>query len=267
MHDSGLAPNESLLRVLAITQGLWGERIADNIAARAPLDWVVQSWKAPRVLPPVIDEPEEILPSVLPPSDLILALGEVAGAAQLIPEIARLSGARAVVAPIDRHESVPAGLVAQLRRWLDDMGVASVFPKPFCSLTETSYNRTPLVTTYDDPIIRRFARHFGRPQFRATVEGRRILRLEVVREAACGCARHVAEGLVGCDVDQAIEAAGMLHHHFPCLASMNKDPDYLDTLMHVSGHFLQDAVKEEIRAHLTPVPYLRPSNLVDQEQA
>jgi hypothetical protein len=48
---------------------------------------------------------------------------------------------------------------------------------------------------------------------------------------------------------------------------MNKDPDYLDTLMHVSGHFLQDAVKEEIRAHLSPVPYLRPSNLVEQEQS
>jgi hypothetical protein len=30
--------------------------------------------------------------------------------------------------------------------------------------------------------------------------------------------------LIGLPVDQAVEAAGMLHHHFPCLASMNKDP-------------------------------------------
>lgn len=267
MRDSGLEPNETSLRILAITQGLWGERIAENLAAHAPSDWVVRSWGAPRALPPVIDDPEELLPADLPASDLVLALGEVSGAAQLIPDVVRKTGARAVIAPIDRNESLPPGLVRQLRGWLEGMGVAAAFPKPFCSLTETSCNRTPLVTPVDDPLIRRFARSFGRPQFRVQVEGKHIARLEVVRDAACGCARHVAEGLAGCPVDEAIEKAGMLHHHFPCLASMNKDPDYLDTLMHVSGHFLQDAVKEEVRSHLTPVAYLRPSNLVDQEPA
>jgi hypothetical protein len=266
MQDSGAESTQSDLHLLAITQGLWGERIAENIGAHAPTDWVVRSWKAPRVLPLVVDDPEELVPAGLPASDLILALGEVAGAAQLVPEVARRTGARAVIAPIDRNESLPPGLVTQLRAWLDDMGIASAFPKPFCSLTETSYNRTPLVTAYDDPIIRRFARHFGRPQFRARLEGQVIRDLEVVRDAACGCARHVAEGLAGCPVDRAVEEAGMLHHHFPCLASMNKDPDYLDTLMHVSGHFLQDAVKDEIRSALTPIAYLRPSNFVDQEQ-
>jgi hypothetical protein len=266
MPDSGLAPNESLLRILAVTQGLWGERIAENIKAHAPSDWEVRSWSAPRALPPVLDDPEELLPDDLPAADLILALGEVSAAAQLIPDIVRRTGARAVIAPIDRNESLPPGLVTQLRGWLEGLGVASAFPKPFCSLTETSYNRTPLVTTYEDPLIRRFARVFGRPAFKAAVEGREIVHLEVVRDAACGCARHVAEGLKGCLVDRAVEAAGMLHHHYPCLASMNKDADYLDTLMHVSGHFLQDAVKDEVRSHLTPVAYLRPSNLVDQEQ-
>jgi len=44
---------------------------------------------------------------------------------------------------------------------------------------------------------------------------------------------------------------------------MNKDSDYFDTLMHVSGDHLRDAVKDEIRPHLTPVPYLRPSGRVD----
>jgi hypothetical protein len=263
MQESAFAPNESPLRVLAVTQGLWGERIASNVAAHAPSDWVVRSWSAPRALSPVVDDPEDILPPTLPPSDLILALGEVAGAAQLIPEIARKTGARSVIAPIDRNESLPPGLVGQLRRWLDELGVASVFPKPFCSLTEASHNRTPLVTAHDDPLIRRFARHFGRPQFRATVEGGRILGLEVVRDAACGCARHVAAGLTGCEVDGAVEAAGMLHHHYPCLASMNKDPDYQDTLMHVSGNILKDSLREEIQQHLSLV-YIRPDGHVEQ---
>jgi hypothetical protein len=141
-----------------------------------------------------------------------------------------------------------------------------VFPKPFCSLAEESYNRTPLVAAYQDPTIRAFAAVFGRPKVRIDVEGGAITRVDVLRDSACGCARHVAEGLVGTNVDDAVEAAGLLHHHFPCLASMNKDPDYQDTLMHVSGDFLRDAVKDEIRPHLTPVPYLRPAGHVDASE-
>jgi hypothetical protein len=54
----------------------------------------------------------------------------------------------------------------------------------------------------------------------------------------------------------------MLHHHYPCLASMNKDADYLDTLMHVSGNLLIDAIKDELSAHLATI-YIRPHGLTD----
>lgn len=267
MASEASAPTTSPFRLLAVTQGRWGERIADHLRRHAPSDWAVEAWAAPRLIPPVVDSPEEFLPPTLPAADLVLALGEIPGLAQLIPEVARLTGARAVIAPIDRNESLPPGLAAQLCRWLEAMGVAAAFPKPFCSLTCDSYNRAPRVTTYEDPLIRRFAEHFGRPVFRVAVALGKIERVEVVRDAACGCGRHVAAGLPGTPVDEAVEAAGMLHHHYPCLASMNKDADYCDTLMHVSGHFLQDALKEGIRPHLTPVAYLRPSNLVEQENA
>ena len=40
----------------------------------------------------------------------------------------------------------------------------------------------------------------------------------------------------GVSVDEAEFQAGMLHHQYPCLAGMVKDPDFNDTLMHVSGH-------------------------------
>jgi hypothetical protein len=266
MTDRGLSLGDFPFRVLAVTQALWGERIAANIRAHAPSDWSVESWAAPRLIPPIVDDPETFLPASLPKADLVLALGEVPGLAQLIPDLVRRSGAKAVIAPIDRNESLPPGLAVQLKTWLDAMGVPSVYPKPFCSLTETSCNRTPLAAPYDDPTIRRFAQHFGRPQFKAIVESGRIVHLDVVRDAACGCARLVAAGLVGTSVDESIEKAGMLHHHFPCLASMNQDADYHDTLMHVSGNLLQDALKEEVRTHLTPVAYLRPDNLVEQEK-
>ncbi len=87
----------------------------------------------------------------------------------------------------------------------------------------------------------------------------------VNRDSACGCAQHVAHGLGGQPVDQAEHAAGMLHHHFPCLASMNQDADYADTLMHVSGHALREAVRAEIKDYLEPVAYLRPHGRVNSE--
>lgn len=256
--------SDSPFRILAITQGLWGERIAENITATAPSDWIVETWSAPRLLPPIIDDPEEFLPESFPPHDLILSLGEVGGLIQLIPDIVRMCDAQAVIAPIDRNEAVPTGLARQLEGWLGDMGIPVVLPKPFCSLTETTYNRTPLVREYNDPLIRRFATHYGKPEFRITVEDKKIVEAEVVRDAACGCVAHVAERILGTDVDTAVEEAGMLHHHFPCLASMNKDVDYRDTLMHVSGNIIQDALKDEIRSHLTVV-YLRPGGLSEEE--
>jgi thymidylate synthase len=115
-----------------------------------------------------------------------------------------------------------------------------------------------MATDYDDPLIRRFAEYFGKPSLRVEVAEGKIAEVEVLRDAACGCVRYVAEHLVGTNVDDSVDEAGMLHHHYPCLASMNKDQDYLDTLMHVSGNILQDALKDEVRGHLSPVPYLRP---------
>lgn len=263
MADTARVSDPIALRVLAVTQGQWGERIADNVGRFHPDSWTVTRWAAPRALPVVIDDPEDYLPATLAAADLVLALGETGSVAQLIPDVVRLCGARAVIAPIDRNESLPPGLVAQLRAWLAELGVAAVFPRPFCSLTPASYNRPPVVVAYDDPLIRTFAEHFGMPAFRLALDAERVESVEVLRDTACGCARFVAEGLAGCPLAEAEHQAGMLHHHYPCLASMNQDGDYHDTLMHVSGHILREAVREPVRARLEPEPYLRPHGLVD----
>ncbi len=259
------SPSLPPLALLNITQAQWGERMADNLARFKPAHWTVHRWAAPRALPLVIDDPEEYLPPSLPKVDLVLALGETAGVIQLIPDIVKMTGAKSVLAPIDRNESLPPGLVTQLREWLADLGVAVAFPKPFCSLTETTYNRYPIVVEYHNPVIAQFARFFGAPKFKITVdEGKHVSTVTVERDSVCGCARHVAEGLVGQPVEAAEYEAGMLHHHYPCLASMNQDPDYKDTLMHISGNAVRDAVKEEVAPYLGPTPYFRPAGRVEE---
>jgi hypothetical protein len=250
------------MRILAIITGEYGQRHVDNIRAHGPEEWRVEVWRAPAVLPPIVDYPEDYLPESLPPADLILAFGEHRGVAELIPEAAKMVGARAVIAPVDREEWLPRGLARQLRGWLADIGVACVTPKPLCSLTETHYNVRRHRIEYDDPLIAEFARYFGRPEFRITVDpdARTITQVEVTRDAFCGCARFVAQGLVDLSADEAEEKAGLLHHHYPCLAGMGKDPDFNDTLMHVSGNILKERVGEQVRPY-REIRYVVPGKL------
>ena len=238
------------MRILAIVSGEYGQRHVDNIRAYGPTDWVVEVWRAPSVLPPVIDYPEDYLPDDLPPADLILSFGEHPGVAELLPDIARMTGAQAVVAAVDSEAWLPRGLAWQLRGWLEDRGVVGVTPKPLCSLTETHYSigRRQRIE-HDDPLIAEFARRFGQPDLRITVDPktRCITSVEILRDAVCGCARHVAKGLVGVSADDAEEKAGLLHHHYPCLASMGVDSDYGDTLMHISGNLLRNNVRPQVK--------------------
>jgi hypothetical protein len=190
----------------------------------------------------------------------VLSFAEHRGVAELLPDIAQMTGTQAVIAAIDNEAWLPRGLARQLRGWLEDMGVVCVTPKPLCSLTEHHYDvsrQTHL--EYDHPLIRAFAQHFGRPKLQLTIDpdSRRIIAAEVERDAVCGCARHVAQGLVGTLVDEAEEKAGLLHHHYPCQASMGIDRDYSDTLMHVSGNLLRDNIAAQVKPYKS-VRYLVP---------
>jgi hypothetical protein len=256
------------MRILAIITGEYGQRHVDNIRKHSPREWQVEVWQAPSVLPPIVDYPEDYVPDSLPPADLLLAFGEHKGVAELVLEVAKVTSAKAVIAPVDREEWLPRGLARQLCGWLADIGVTCVTPKPLCSLTETHYNVRRHRVEYGDHehahFISEFARHFGRPDLHITVDPntRAITEVDVVRDAVCSCARFVAQGLVGVAVDDAEEKAGLLHHHYPCLAGMVKDPDFGDTLMHVSGNILKGSVGEQIKPFRT-VRYITPGQRSD----
>ncbi len=258
------------MRILVATQGPYGERIARNLRERAPPGWMVQELALPKGLPALIDDPGEFLPQMLPQADLIVAAGESPGAAQLIPDIATRSCARSVIAPVDNSAWVPQGLANQLKRELADKGVAAVFPKPFCSLTESSYGYRSAAQPYESELISEFARHFGRPKLKITVnpKTRLIERVDVERNSACGSVYHVARGLVGVSADEADPKAGLILHHYPCLCSMNQeqiDDKLYDTIMHVSGYIINEEVAAQVRPFRTPPVYFKPGEYVEDE--
>ena len=254
------------MRILAIINSDYGVRHLNNITQYAPPTWEINQWRAPVYFPVVIDYPEDFIPSELPPSDLILSFAEHKSVAELIPDIAKLTGAKAVVAAIDNENSLPRGLARQLRDWLEKMNVACATPKPLCSLTEKDYWVTRRQRLeYDSSLIAEFAHYFGKPEFSITVDpqSRKITQVKVRRDATCGCARHVAQKLVGLSADEAEYEAGMAHHHYPCLASMGIDIDFGDTLMHVSGNIMKDNVGEQVKDY-KHIQYIAPGSISEE---
>ena len=79
----------------------WGNRIASYISTTAPESWKVECQEMPALNLPVIDNPEAFIPENLSRADLLLALVESTGLAQLIPDIAEEIRAEAVIAPVD----------------------------------------------------------------------------------------------------------------------------------------------------------------------
>lgn len=256
------------MRILVLVTGEYGWRHVEHLRATSPPTWQIEVWQAPKILPPVLDYPEEFLPETLPASDLILALFEVKAANELIPDVARMTGARAVIAPVDSRAWLPVGLARQLCEWLARQGVACVTPRPFCSLTETHINALREKTAYDDPLIREFARHYGQPAFEVEIDpgARRITQVRITRDVCCGCAHFVADKLIGTSVDDAVQDAGLYHHHYPCHASMGIDSQYGDTLMHVSGNLMKDALKDALAPHFQQ-RYIRPAGWVEDSAA
>lgn len=254
------------MNILAIISGEYGLRHVQNIQRHGPKEWKLITWEAPKVLPPIVDYPEDYLPESFAPADLILSFAEHKGVAELLPDIARMTGALGVVAAVDNEAWLPRGLARQLRGWLERRGVVCVTPKPLCSLTEEDFGvKLKERMSYQCEEIAAFAKHFGQPTLDVEVDPdtKQIVKCAVSRDAVCGCARFVAEGLIGVHANEAEEKAGLLHHHFPCMASMQKDIDFnMDTLMHASGHLLRDNVGDQVKPY-KQIRYFRPGNLSD----
>ncbi len=241
------------MRILAGVQGEYGKRIVENLKTCAPGDWVIETLTLPPRLPMVIDEPEDFLPSNIAEAELLLALIESDGAAQLVPALAKACGAKAVIVPVDDPSWLPPGLQGQIERELNAAGVNGAFPRTFCTLTEDSTGYRGKIRSYDDDLIAGFGRHFGKPKLRVELDdkGEKIAAVIVERSSPCGSTGHAAGKLIGMSVEDAVPRAGLIVHQFPCLASMQQDEidnGVFEPLMNISGYVMNEETERAIKS-------------------
>jgi len=155
-----------------------------------------------------------------------------------MPGAVRLSGACAVIAPIDNNAWIPAGLRHQLRRELNTLSAVTIFPEPFCTLTEELILEQQDLGPEQRDVLMAFTGHFGRPRMRVILDGNETIEKVIIeRGAACGSSQYAAERLRGTPAADAVPKGGLICLHYPCLASMKptKPKDGIENLMHLSG--------------------------------
>jgi thymidylate synthase len=225
------------MRVLNLYTNFYGKRFAENLGKNSPNSWETFGYLFDRKIPAVIDEPEEFLPADLPKADLLVYVGQDRKLAELIPDIAQLCQAKEVIAAVDARAYMPIGLANQIKRRLTRMSIQSTFPAPFCSLTESQA---------EGPLTREFASHYGQARMLVTIKDGLIMQVDLLRGAPCGNSLYVAQRLPGIKVEESVEKAGLLFHAHPCMASMDMDRELGDTILHIAGHLVKNAVKEAV---------------------
>jgi len=244
------------LKILTVYGDIFGERILGNLLnhstfcescglacthcrnlcpsfAKDIVDVVSMSTK----LPPFLEDPEKHYPKYPRDCDLILAVGLHPDLLTYVPDVARKTGARAVIVPVENRSWCPSGLRKQVENRLNDMGIESAFPKPFCSLDQ------------DRGMIGDFCRVYmvGKPKLEVTVDNDMITGSFVLRSAPCGSTWYVAQQIRWHRTRGLEDVIAKAHHSYPCTASMEMDPEVGDALLHVAGYITREAMLEAIQ--------------------
>jgi hypothetical protein len=195
----------------------------------------------PSTLPPFIEEAEDFLPKVIPKADIAVAINLHPDVLYAIPEKLEEAGIRGLIVPVEEPHWCSAGLAKQLKEKCSELGIEFAAPKPFCTLK----------TTEETPLLNRFVNEFGigYPKFEIEVSERdgfkRIESIRVLSSEPCGAAWFIGIRLRGFefhDFRELWDRVAEAHHSFPCTASMEKDNEYDETLLHVAGYVARRAV-------------------------
>ena len=200
----------------------------------------------PASLGDFIDDVEPYLPELIPQAEIALAINVHPDILfGLLPRL-KEAGVKGIVGGSETPKELPLGLRAQLEEKAASLGMEAAFAKPFCALRPDPAK----------PIIAAFMKKagIGEPIIDVGVQKSRegkdhIVAANVVRSAPCGSTWFVAKRLLGLEPDQPDirERISEAHHAYPCTASMERDTELGDTVLHKGGYIIREAVESAFK--------------------
>lgn len=211
-------------------------------------------------IPDFVEEPEKYLPKSLPPVDFILVVGIHQDLLSGLPYYLKdQNGVKAVIVPVENPKWCPAGLQVQVLKEFEKYGIQAAFPKPFCSLSReiNEYNKVGFHLTTKHNYVYEFIDYFkiGVPivSFLLSKDGKSIEESCILQSAPCGSSYYVCQQLKskyfenGKSGDLSLnERISKAHHAYPCNASMDQDSILKDSILHVGGYLIRNAIRREL---------------------
>jgi hypothetical protein len=220
-----------------LVQGSYGNRIAENLKNNSPSNWKITVYPFSKDMAKIIENPESLFPKNIVKCDVIISLGENPAFATILPDLVRLTGAKAVIAPVDSPLWLPQGVITQISKELKELNVQYSFPMPFCSMDPN----TGL------SLIDEFAAKFGRPELQVELENNTIKKVRILRGSPCGSTHYMSEGIIGLKKNQADKRAGLLIQIFPCLASRSSSSiGKKKPLIHIASNIAMASVLKSL---------------------
>jgi len=210
-------------------------------------------------IPDFVEDPEVCLPQNLPPVDFIMVVGIHQDLLSGLPYFLKDTGVKAVIIPVENPKWVPPGLQVQVLEEFENYDIQAAFPKPFCSLSKefNEYNKIGFHLTRNYNFIFEFIDYFkiGEPivSFLLSKDGVSIEDTCVLQTAPCGSTYYVCQQLKskyfknGRSGDISLnERISKAHHAYPCNASMDQDSILKDSILHVGGYLVRNAIRREL---------------------
>ncbi len=203
------------------------------------------SMPDPTTMPDFIENAEDFLPKIIPEADIAVAINLHPDVLAVLPE--KLKGkVKALIVPVEEPRWCSPGLAKQIKEKCDELGIEFAAPKPFCNLRESD----------EHPTINRMIREMGigYPEFEIEVLEDGKANVRILRSQPCGCAYYIGVKLRGFDFTGVMRGemrelwnvVSEAHHSFPCTASMERDNEYDEPLLHVGGFIARHAVDKAL---------------------
>ncbi|MBY9016695.1 MAG: hypothetical protein KGD68_13460 [Candidatus Lokiarchaeota archaeon] len=207
-------------------------------------------------VPDFIENPEDFLPKTLPQVDFLLVVGIHQDLLSGLPEYLKERNIKAIIIPIENPKWVQPGLQVQVLEDFEKFGIQAAFPKPFCALSKelNEYNKVGFSITKERDNIIEFIEHYkiGEPivSLLLSNDGKSIQDTCVLQCAPCGSSYFVLQQLKAKYIENGEislnERISKAHHSYPCNASMDQDAILKDSILHVAGYLIRNAVSREL---------------------